>query len=227
MRMNGFIMSTFKKLLAALFLIQTSGCVPPASKGSSQENLAIREMRIELDDLRHRLDGFALEASLLEEKIDTRLATSEHLKEELRELQQMGSEDVSRKISEFESRVSIARDKQKGMVADIRQLLTHANDTTSSLDQQRKKISGFEADLEKREKRLEDKLSHLKTAVGSLIKLIEDNKGNLSSARIYTVKEGDSLDRIARKYKTSVDDLKKVNRLDTDLIVIGQELKLP
>ncbi|MFT4553453.1 MAG: chromosome segregation ATPase [Chlamydiales bacterium] len=227
MRINGFVMSSFKKLLAVLFLVQTYGCVPPAGKGSSQESLVIREMRIELGDLRHRLDGLVLEGGLLEEKVASRLARTDSLKEELGEIQQLGSEDVGRKISEFESRMSIARDKQKGMVADIRQLLTHANDTTSSLDQQRKKISGFEADLEKREQRLEDKLSHLKTAVGSLIKLIEDNKGDLSSARIYTVKEGDSLDRIARKYKTSTDDLKKINRLDTDLIVIGQELKLP
>lgn len=227
MRVNGFVTNTFKKLIAALFLVQTSACIPPSSKANSQDGLALREMRIELEDLRHKFDSFALEMGLLEEKVDTRIAAVERLKEELREVQQLGSEDVSRKISEFESRVSIARDKQKGMVADIRQLLTHANDTTSSLDQQRKKINTFEGDLEKREKRLEGKLSHLKTAVGSLIKLIEDNKGNLSSARIYSVQEGDSLERIARKYKTSVDDLKKINSLNSDLIVIGQELKLP
>ncbi|RMH02684.1 MAG: LysM peptidoglycan-binding domain-containing protein [Nitrospirae bacterium] len=40
----------------------------------------------------------------------------------------------------------------------------------------------------------------------------------------YTVKKGDTLYRISREYGVTVDDLKKWNHLDSDLIAIGQKL---
>ncbi|WML44248.1 LysM peptidoglycan-binding domain-containing protein [Neobacillus sp. PS3-40] len=43
----------------------------------------------------------------------------------------------------------------------------------------------------------------------------------------YTVKSGDSLSVIAKIYNTTVTDLKSINNLTTDLILIGQTLKIP
>lgn len=43
----------------------------------------------------------------------------------------------------------------------------------------------------------------------------------------YVVKKGDSLYSIANKYKTTVDNLKSINKLTTDALSIGQILKLP
>ena len=43
----------------------------------------------------------------------------------------------------------------------------------------------------------------------------------------YTVKKGDSLYSIATKYKTSVDNIKKLNNLITNNLSIGQTLKIP
>lgn len=48
-----------------------------------------------------------------------------------------------------------------------------------------------------------------------------------SSSKVYTVKSGDSLSKIASNHKgVSVANLKKWNNLKSDLIVIGQKLKL-
>ncbi|MBE6150780.1 MAG: LysM peptidoglycan-binding domain-containing protein [Firmicutes bacterium] len=43
----------------------------------------------------------------------------------------------------------------------------------------------------------------------------------------YVVEKGDSLYKIANKYNTSVSELKKINNLGTDFLVIGQILKVP
>ena len=43
----------------------------------------------------------------------------------------------------------------------------------------------------------------------------------------YTVKSGDSLYQIAKKYNTTVDELKKINNLTSNLLSIGQILKIP
>lgn len=44
---------------------------------------------------------------------------------------------------------------------------------------------------------------------------------------VYIVKKGDSLWSIARAYNTTVDELKKLNNLSTNLLSVGQILKIP
>ena len=79
------------------------------------------------------------------------------------------------------------------------------------------------------------KLNHLKSDliyVGQKLKV----KGSSSSSKpttpapstgsTYTVKSGDTLTHIARQYKTSVSELKKLNHLKSDLIFVGQKLKV-
>lgn len=48
-----------------------------------------------------------------------------------------------------------------------------------------------------------------------------------SNDLIYTVQKGDSLYNIAKKFNTSVSLIKDANNLNTDLLSIGQELKIP
>nr|WP_114380796.1 LysM peptidoglycan-binding domain-containing protein [Paenibacillus prosopidis] len=44
---------------------------------------------------------------------------------------------------------------------------------------------------------------------------------------IYELKSGDYLWKIANTYRTSVEDLKLINGLQSDLIVVGQKLRIP
>ena len=48
-----------------------------------------------------------------------------------------------------------------------------------------------------------------------------------SNNNAYTVVKGDSLWTIAKKYNVSVDELKKANKLSTNLIKVGQKLNIP
>ncbi len=52
--------------------------------------------------------------------------------------------------------------------------------------------------------------------------------GNVSDNNIiiYTVKRGDSLWALAREYNTTVNDIKQLNNLNSDVLSIGQELQI-
>lgn len=43
---------------------------------------------------------------------------------------------------------------------------------------------------------------------------------------VYTVKRGDSLWALAREYKTTIDDIKQLNNLTSDVLTVGQELQI-
>ena len=65
-------------------------------------------------------------------------------------------------------------------------------------------------------------LSQVKHALVSISKYIESKKPNL-----YTVKNGDSLIKIAKAHGTKVDTLKVLNHLESDKILTGQTLQIP
>lgn len=57
--------------------------------------------------------------------------------------------------------------------------------------------------------------------------LIIPGKETQTTGDEYVVKKGDTLYSIARKYNTSVDNLKSINNITTDSLAIGQIIKLP
>ena len=64
--------------------------------------------------------------------------------------------------------------------------------------------------------------------VGQVLKLPTGNENtNNNQGNTYTVKSGDSLWSIARKYDTSVSELQKLNNLSSTILQVGQVLKVP
>ena len=59
-------------------------------------------------------------------------------------------------------------------------------------------------------------------SIGQVLK-IPNNEENYIT---YRVKSGDSLYSIARKYNTTVDNIKKLNNLTSNLLSINQVLKI-
>ena len=65
-------------------------------------------------------------------------------------------------------------------------------------------------------------------SIGQKLKLPTNNNSNETSyTNTYTVKKGDSLYSIAKKYDTTVDKLKTTNNLTSNNLSIGQVLKIP
>lgn len=75
------------------------------------------------------------------------------------------------------------------------------------------------------------KLNNLKSnnlQIGDLLKVPEEYtpKDNLPNYINYTVQKGDNLYSIARKYNVSIDTIKNDNSLNSNLLSIGQNLKI-
>ena len=70
------------------------------------------------------------------------------------------------------------------------------------------------------------KLNNLTSTALSIGQILEIPVKNVSN-NTYTVKSGDSLYKIAHNYNTTVNELKSLNNLTSNLLSIGQVLKIP
>ena len=63
--------------------------------------------------------------------------------------------------------------------------------------------------------------------VGQILKLPNLIEDEILAENEYVVQKGDSLYSIARKYNTTVNDIKDLNNLTSNLLNVGQILKIP
>jgi LysM repeat protein len=65
------------------------------------------------------------------------------------------------------------------------------------------------------------------TALSQYKELMQGARPPQSKKMKYTVKPGDTLEKIARKHQVTVSDLKTANRFDDDKIFVGQDVHIP
>lgn len=63
--------------------------------------------------------------------------------------------------------------------------------------------------------------------IGTILNIPGNSGTNANNYITYTVKKGDSLYSISKNYNTSVNELIKLNNLKSNLLSIGQKLKVP
>lgn len=163
------------------------------------------EVRLELGDLKHAMHTYKVDIQILEEKLRKQEQTIAHLKNEPAVKSPPSTDHLERKIALLE----------KGQ-----------EKTEVSLIHYKEKIQEFEQEIAQQGQRL-DEVAKLKSTLTSISKAMGSNNKMPAPAKTYKVKSGDSLERIARSHKTTVENLKKLNELDSDKIGIGQTLKIP
>ncbi|MBM3207569.1 MAG: LysM peptidoglycan-binding domain-containing protein [Chlamydiae bacterium] len=209
-------------------LIIMSSCTSQLAmvqKDRYDTSVAIDEMRIELSDMKYALNNTQVEIQILEEKIRAQEASNKNGK-----VQSTSSAPHSEiKLSLLEKKINQLENSQEKLTADLKQLSTHANQTSQSFSQYYNRIKELESEINAHNKAINE-LSDLKTTLKSLTQAIK-NKPNSSSistsTNVYKVKPGDNLEKIAKAHKTTVDAIQKENNISSHKIVVGQEIKIP
>jgi LysM repeat protein len=197
------------------FLTSCQSHMAVLQQDKHDSSVAFHEVRAELADLKHEVNNARVEIQILEERLQSQEALIQKTKNA------PPSSFLDNKASSLEKRLFAIEQIQEKIQADLKQISSHANQTTSCLQQYSTKISSLEQNVERQNKLIYD-LADLKSSLKSLKTSIAKE-----TSCTYTVKSGDSLEKIARNHQISIEALKKANQLSQNKILIGQELIIP
>lgn len=181
----------------------------------------MHRIRTEVEDLKHDLNTSDIELHILEGKLMDQEETMAMLKEQLVDSQKERMGDFEQIIHNFNKKITALEKRQEEILSDLRQLGSHANDTTTALSQYKEKICEMEKTILLQNKKFEE-VAKIKKSLESFSS--EMVKQDLQS---YTIKEGDSLQKISKLFSIPVEELKKINHLKEDLIYSGQTILVP
>ncbi len=181
-----------------------------------QSNIALEELRIELADLKHALNGAKVDLQLLDEKLKNPDSAKN----------KTAKNDLSLQLVNIERKVGELQRNQEKIFQDLKQLGSHATHSTSALNKQQEKLQEMGQEIAAQNKRLEEVVK-IKGTLSSLSQVLKNKSHSESSSETYKIKSGDSLEKIARNHGTTIEAIKRVNDLSTDRIIVGQEIKIP
>lgn len=209
--------------------IATFGFAAPRRYSYDEESSTmLREMRDSLSDVSHEVSNHEAEIRRFAERLNNQELTIESMRQQVLDSTQTHKEMVKGSSAGFEGKLAELESTTKGLVADIRQFKTHANETAAALTQYKQKLIEIEKVMEAQNQSMDS----MQAALRSLMELLQtkevaSSKGDTLSSKIYRVKNGDSLEKIARNNGTTVQILKDLNNLTSDRIIVGQKLQLP
>ncbi len=211
-----------KRLLIGSLCLAAS-CSPLKSSPNDEKHqleLTLHEVQTNLDDLRHDINCFQTELQILDGRIKYYENTLSSLKHQDLEKQQAKLDQLLLQVQNLEKKWLSFDKNQQEEAKELKSLSSHADETSAALSQFRDRITDLEKDIYSQNLKF-DEIAKIKKDLGTIALDLRDKY------KFYRVRAGDSLEKIARINKTTVDKIKELNNLNQDLIVIGQELKIP
>lgn len=162
----------------------------------------------------------------MEEKLNNQEETIETLRQGLCDTGQLHRDLLKDNQASLNSKIDSLDTKTKNLVTDLGVLKTHANESAAILEQYKHKIK----EMEKVTEVQKNQLNHLEEAIRSLMDLMQvkeslGEKGD--GVKSYRVQSGDTLEKIARSQKVTIQALREKNNLTNDKIMVGQKLIIP
>jgi LysM repeat protein len=181
-----------------------------------QWELKLHEVQTNLDDLKHDINCFQTEIQILDGRIKYYENALTALKQQDSKIEQMG-----RELHLLKQQLCGLEKVREGEKGDLGQLSIHANETGAALAQFKTRIQELEQGIVTQNRRFEE-LAKVKGNIDAIAKSLK-----IAPFKLHKVKLGETLEKIATAHHTKVDRIKKLNELNNDLIVVGQELKIP
>lgn len=227
------ILSNFKTLpvfVIALFILQA---MPErlfcALRQNQNESISLKDIKDSIDALRHELNNHETELRMVDERINNQEATLSSLRQMVLDATQVNKDLVKGNSSTIENKLSSFDANNKNLIADIKQLKTHANETSAALQKMAQKIIDMDTMVAMQSQNVES----LQSALSSLMQAMQVNiphkiaTTSSESEKAHIIKSGDTLEKIAKAYGTTTKALKEMNNLSSDRIVVGKVLLIP
>lgn len=194
-----------------------------------ETSIALQEMRDSIEDVRHGLKNHEAEIRTYEEKLTSQESIIEGLRDQITAFSQTQEDQLKGNTAALEMKLNSLDTAVKGIVADLKQFKTHANETGAALAQSKQKIAQLEKMLESQNQNVDNMQAAMRSLMDAMdVKGSDKIAGDTSlPSKSYKVKAGDSLEKIARAHQTTIRAIKELNGLSQDRIVVGQNLKMP
>lgn len=204
-------------LLLPLFLV---GCTSlTSSRGEQhQRELALHKVRTEVDEIKHDLNTYEIEHHVLEGKLIDIEQTMSTMRQQMGELKSGKLDLFMQELQNLEKKLYQVSKKQEKIASDMRQLTSFSNDATTALAHYKEKFTQFEKAIDAQNVQIQ-KLTGIKEEIEKI--------ASEQASKSYTVKSGDSLEKIAREHHTSVEEIKRLNDISSDKIRVDQKLLIP
>ncbi|AHK63614.1 hypothetical protein BOKEGFJH_00735 [Chlamydia avium] len=182
------------------------GSIPGFAAG---KNPAMQTLLAEIEDASAKLLCHESEMQILAERLDEQDS-------KIQQLESIQPEGISKKIQQLEI-------EQKTLAKTLSVLAASIKDIQATLQQ---KLEIMQKDY----KTLSQDIRLLRRSLLALVDGSSETYPDFSEAipaHIHVVQPGENLGKIATKYKISVEELKKLNKLSSDIIYVNQKLCLP
>ncbi len=223
-----------KKLLLLLLTNSLWGALAQAASIGNYAPLpeTIQKINTNIGELRQRSHNLEVEVHQVEERFGSMESIVDGLRKQVAELSKSVRDQSEASKVSFESRMGNIELMSARLHSDLQLFKTRYNDTSTSTTHSKQELVDLKLQLHKQELRVEQQeknIENLQTALRVLTEALQvgDDKETSLNLNEYRVKAGDSLDKIAQSYGTTVKALKDLNGLTTDRIKINQKLKLP
>lgn len=207
------------KSLAPLFalLVSCSNLVVSQRSDKQQMEFSVQKLKNEIEDLKQEMKAHQIEVGILEGKIMNHEEDLGYL-----QAQDMPGKNGGRSLDSsflMEKKILEIERTLELIVKRFDRIEIESKEIAKSVGVYKQRFQDYEKFLQSQNDSIQE--------LGRIKKSLKERNDDSGDTTSYRVRAGDSIEKIARQFGTTPEALKKLNQLHNDLILVGQEIRVP
>ncbi|MBM3195537.1 MAG: LysM peptidoglycan-binding domain-containing protein [Chlamydiae bacterium] len=207
------------KRLTPLFalLVSCSNLVVSQRSDKQQMEFSVQKLKNEIEDLKQEMKAYQIEVSILEGKMMNHDEDLGYL-----QAQDLPGKNGGRSLDSqtlMEKKVLEIERTLELLVRRFDRIEIESKEIAKSVGIYKQRFQDYEKFLQSQNDSIQE--------LGKLKRNLKEIREDALETTTYRVRAGDSIDKIARQFATTPEQLKKMNQLHNDLILVGQEIRVP